>query len=82
MVMNPKYDNYTSFEIAIHSGEIDRNKTKLWIDSNNSCIWEWDGETPGLYDDERQGALLVVLGSPEEALLQIMEYSGILAEMV
>jgi hypothetical protein len=82
MDMNPKYDNYTSFEIAIRSGEVDRNKTKLWIDHNNCNIWEWDGETPDLYEEERQGGLLVELGRPEDALYEITKWIGIRAEMV
>jgi len=80
MGMNPKFADFASFEIAIHNGDVDRNKTKLWVSSNNCCIWEWDNETPDLYEEERQGALLVELGRPENALLQIMDWMGILAE--
>ncbi len=80
MGMNPKFANYASFEMAIHNGVVDRNKTKLWIGSSSCNIWEWDVETPDLYEEERQGALLVELGRPEDALYEIAKWNGILAE--
>jgi hypothetical protein len=80
MGMNPKFADYASFEMAIAAGELDRDKTKLWISSSNCSIWEWDNETPDIYEEERQGRLLVELGWPAEALYEIAKWNGILAE--
>lgn len=80
MGMNPKFDDYASFATAVAAGKLDLRKTKLWIGSNSCNIWEWDGETPFLYEEERQGARLVELGRPEDALYEIAKWTGILAE--
>ena len=80
MGMNPKFDDYASFATAVAAGELDLRKTKLWIGSNSCNIWEWDGETPDLYEDERQGGLLVELGRPEDALYEIAKWNGVHAE--
>ena len=78
---NPKFSNFDAFMMAAEDGEVDRKSTKLWISSSSCGIWEWNSTDEELPEgEERQGALLVELGRPEDALAQLAEWLDIIAE--